>query len=350
MNSRKKLIFVSILVILVIFVFHDGTLFRRSAKVSDEKGMSVPLASITSSNQKDFQDTNFSLIVEPDQGITPIINVIKNAKTSVDLVMYQLEDKQIEKALVEDKDRGVSVRVLLNGGYYGAPDTPNKNAEAYVFLTSHGVSVEWTPAKFALTHEKSLVVDGRAAYIMTFNMTPQYYATSRDFAVVDSDTNDIQAIENAFDADWKNETTATQNGDDFVWSPGSEDRLISLIQNAQKTLYIYNEEMNEDAVVSTLSAAARRGVLVEVVMTDSKEWQKNFSVLSAAGVKIKTFSPKAKLYIHAKMILADDATAFVGSENFSYNSLFKNRELGIILTDRAVLTSLAQTFQKDFGG
>jgi phosphatidylserine/phosphatidylglycerophosphate/cardiolipin synthase-like enzyme len=326
-----------------IALYHSSLFTHITSSDATDSNLAASVALATSNN-----DSNLALITEPDAGISPILNAITNATSSVDLVMYQLEDPAIEQALAVDKSRGISVRVLLNGGYYGKPDSPNVNQLAYDFLKSHDVSVEWTPARFALTHEKSLVIDNIAAYILTFNFTPQYYASSRDFGVIDTDTRDVNAMEQTFDDDWNDISDAAGTGDDLVWSPGSENTLISTIDNANKTLLVYNEEINDADVTQALVNAAQRGVSVEVVMTYSSEWKKSFTQLKAAGVQVKTFDPKATLYIHAKMILADGKQAFVGSENFSPTSLNKNRELGLMLTDSTVLISLSNIFNTDF--
>jgi phosphatidylserine/phosphatidylglycerophosphate/cardiolipin synthase-like enzyme len=42
------------------------------------------------------------------------------------------------------------------------------------------------------------------------------------------------------------------------------------------------------------------------------------------------------------------AKAFIGSENFSSTSLSDNRELGLIISDHAVLSAIARTFAADF--
>jgi phosphatidylserine/phosphatidylglycerophosphate/cardiolipin synthase-like enzyme len=55
------------------------------------------------------------------------------------------------------------------------------------------------------------------------------------------------------------------------------------------------------------------------------------------------------LYMHAKIIVVDNQQAFVGSENISTASLDHNRELGLIVSDQNVLTTLQQTFQQDWG-
>ena len=293
-------------------------------------------------------DTNSHyLITEPEAGIAPVLSLIQQASSSIDLVMYQLKDTDIEQALAADQKRGVLVRVLLNGGYYGKKESTGNDA-AYQYLSSNGVSVQWSPTYFALTHQKTLVVDGKTAMIMTMNLTPQYYASGREFIVVDSDSADVTAIEAAFADDWKSGHASASNGDSLVWSPGSEQALLALINGAQTSLDIYNEEMADTNITNALEDAVRRGVRVHIEMTYASNWKKAFIALVAAGASIHTFAAKAPLYIHAKVIIADEDKAFIGSENFSSNSLNKNRELGIIVSDQATISSLEATFQKDW--
>jgi len=314
----------------------------------------------------------FSLITEPDDGIAPVLTMIDGASSSVDLVMYELDDAKIDRALAVDEARGVAVRVILGAGYDGASSTVN--ASAYNFLVAHGVPVRWSPAYFSLTHEKSLVVDGSRAFIMTFNLVSKYYPTGRDFGIIDDDAHDVAAMEDTFDADWKgsaavreasgtasagNAATAGNDGDrgdDLLWSPGSEASLIDLINGAHTSLYIYNEEMADPAVTKALIDAAERGVSVYVDMTGAAEWKWEFAELTTAGVHVRTYADAddAPLYIHAKVIVVDggsaSARAFVGSENFSAASLDANRELGLVVTDPTIIRSLIKTFAADWRG
>jgi len=170
-----------------------------------------------------------SLITEPQAGIAPLLRAIRDARRTVELVMYEDEDGQVDAALAAARARGARVRVLLNGGYYG--EGSSDNSAAYRYLQAHGVAVRWTPSYFALTHQKSLVVDGRA-YILTFNLTPRYYASDRDFGVVDLNSLDIAAIERTFTADWDHTKITAPTASDLIWSPGSQQALISLIDSA----------------------------------------------------------------------------------------------------------------------
>jgi phosphatidylserine/phosphatidylglycerophosphate/cardiolipin synthase-like enzyme len=199
-----------------------------------------------------------------------------------------------------------------------------------------------------LTHQKTLVVDDKIAYIMTLNLVDQDYSTSRDFAVADTNTQDVSAIDATFTADWNNQPIRPSDGADLVWSPGALASQLSLINAGRHTIDIYNEEMDDSAVTAALTAAARRGVEVEVVMTASPEWDSAFKRLTGAGVHVRTFKQDASLYIHAKMILVDDRRVFLGSQNFSAGSLDDNRELGIVLSTGAIIRSLERTFAGDY--
>jgi cardiolipin synthase len=287
----------------------------------------------------------FTLITEPDQGITPVLTLIKNAGSSIDLVMYEFKDKDIADALIAAHKRGVAVRVLLNQGYYGEEEQMNE--PAYAYLKSQGVDVRFTPSIFALTHQKTLIVDKNKALIMTFNFTPEYYETARDFAVLDTDQSDVSAIENTFTNDWNDQNMLAPDGDDLVWSPGSDGNLLLLINNAKKELNVYNEEMADSTIINALINAEKRGVNVNVVMTYESTDKNAFAELKNADVNLHLFHGE-KFYIHAKMILADNNYAFLGSENFSYTSLNKNRELGIFLSDPIIINSLFKTFYTDF--
>ena len=75
-------------------------------------------------------------------------------------------------------------------------------------------------------------------------------------------------------------------------------------------------------------------------MTYDSSWKGAFARLSAAGVHVRTYSASAPLYIHAKMILTS-SRVFLGSQNFSYTSLERNRELGLITSNPTIRASLA---------
>ncbi len=158
---------------------------------------------------------SLALITEPDAGTTPVLSLIHKASRSIDLVMYQMTDKEIADAIIQAHARGVQTRIMLNEGYYGKPEK-NINQVAYDYLQKAGVPIHWTPASFALTHQKTLIVDNAQALIMTWNFVPTYYPTGRDFGIIDTDQTDVTAIENTFSSDW-NDTQSVSLLGDVIW-------------------------------------------------------------------------------------------------------------------------------------
>jgi cardiolipin synthase len=291
-----------------------------------------------------------TLIAEPGQGMTPIYRFLSSARHSLDLTMYELVDPNAENILIADVARGVTVRVVLDQNR-----ERSANTAAYNYLAAHGVEVRWASTSYEATHEKAAVVDvgapGAEALVMTLNLTSRYYATTRDFAVIDTVPADVTAIEAVFDADYTGQPVAAPSGADLVWSPGSQPALVSLIDSAQSTLAVENEEMSDLAIIDALVGAAQRGVDVQVIMTADTEWDQAFAQLTAAGVHIHLYPDTTEaLYIHAKTIIADGHEAFVGSENFSDASLDYNRELGVITASPTIVSPLVTITAADYAG
>ena len=292
-----------------------------------------------------------TLVTEPDQGLTPIYNLIQSATRSIDMTMYELVDTQAQALLCQAAGNGIAVRVILDQNL-----EYNNNLSAYNQLNTCGAQVNWAWTKYDATHQKSIVIDGTTAAIMSLNLTSRYYSTSRDFAVIENDPADVAAIESTFAADFVPQAITPPVGDDLVWSPtNSKSTLLSIINSAKTSLLVENEEMGYSTIVTALENAAKRGVAVTVCMTnDNNTYASEFNALKSAGVSISTYAYTAPLYIHAKAIVADygtaSARAFVGSENFSSASLNYNRELGLVTTDAGILDQLNTTLTNDYAG
>ena len=295
--------------------------------------------------------SSYTLVTEPDQGLARIYDLIVSAKSTLDVTMYELSDARAEQLLAQAAATGVKVRVILDQNLEQA-----NNTAAYNYLASRGVQVRWANPKYSATHQKTITVDGATAAIMTLNLTSRYYAADRDFAVIENDPADVAAIEATFEADFSDSAMAPPNADDLAWSPtNSRPVILSMINSARQSLLVENEEMSDREVVDALASVAGRGVQVQVTMTNTgDEYSAEFNQLAAAGAHIATYASNAALYIHAKVILADygapGAQVFLGSENFSSASLTRNRELGLTISDPAILQSIYATLTGDFNG
>jgi cardiolipin synthase len=296
-----------------------------------------------------------TLIVEPDDGRTLVLQVLGAAKASIDLTIYEISDPQVMAALTAAKARGVTVRVLYNWYSFTPRMQQTDITPAVAALTKAGIQCKEAPKAFTVTHEKAFVVDGATAIVMSFNLTADYFGGTRDFGIVTTVPAEVAEVAAVFGADWAGKPV-TPKVPSLVWSPvNSRSKLTALAAGARSTLDVYCEEAEDPGTLGALVAAAKRGVKVRfiaAVLAGEGKLNGNargVTFMQAGGVAAVC---KGFLYIHAKMALADlgsaQAQAYIGSENLSCVSLGENRECGIIVTEPAILQRLEATFQSDW--
>jgi cardiolipin synthase A/B len=285
---------------------------------------------------------------EPDAGEQVITGAISGAKKSIWLEMYLLTDTNVIQALENAARSGLDVRVMLEPHPVGGGSPQSTEAA----LKQAGASVEDTSSAFTLTHEKGMIIDGSTAYIMSCNFTSSALnGKNREYGIIDTNPQDVQGVTAIFNADWNRSTLSQVSDLNLVVSPiNSRSDLTTFINSAQHSLVIEAEELQDNGIIQAIAATAQRGVTVQVILpspgSSSDSNASGIATVKAAGAQVRE---DAQLYMHAKMMVADGSSGYVGSENFSSTSLDSNRELGLLISDSTALSSLQQSFQQDWG-
>src|ERR1700761_3241285 len=110
-----------------------------------------------------------SIIILPDDSAKPLLDAIGAARHSIRVKMFVFSDPSLLDALVAARKRGVKVRVMLNPE---RRDGKEENAEARQALTQAGIEVIDSNPSFDLTHEKSMVVDEKTAFVQSLTWQP----------------------------------------------------------------------------------------------------------------------------------------------------------------------------------
>jgi phosphatidylserine/phosphatidylglycerophosphate/cardiolipin synthase-like enzyme len=305
--------------------------------------------------------TNVKVIVEPNGNhASELISAINGAQKTVYMTMYQIDNTSILNALVARKNAGVTVEAILDG----STQCKSWNTPAYNQLNSAGISVVWSNPSFTYTHEKTVIIDGNVAWIMTMNANTSPPSSNREYLAIDTDPADVAEATAIFVADHAMQSI-TPTGDLVVANNNARPRLVQLINSATRSLDVEVEElsdMNLSGVANAIAMAASRGVAVRVVLANGSATTSQTQAIDEikrAGGHVVVTGPSSgsgtstNPYIHAKALLVDCAggtcaSGFVGSENFSGGSLGYNRELGVIFADGAELAKVETAIASDF--
>lgn len=281
------------------------------------------------------------LITEPEAGRQPLLSIIKQARSNLDLVMYGFTDEELLQALIEAKKHGKEVRILLQHFPYQAPE---ENLSVIQKFSAAHVQYTFNPSTFYFLHQKTLLIDKRLALIMTFNFTRPTFKNQRNFGLVVSDPTLVKEIQEVFEADWKNRKFSP-NQPNLIWSPdNSRSKILKLIQGAKSSIQIYAQNLSDHQIIGALAKAACHNVVVQV-LTSAPLPRKKWNYLQNAGVQFRIDNHNI---IHAKAMIIDSEKAMLGSINFTRASIDMNRELSIITNESKIVAELLKIFQSDW--
>ncbi|AZZ37029.1 hypothetical protein CIK05_09565 [Bdellovibrio sp. qaytius] len=301
------------------------------------------------------------LIVTPNpNGHTEFLRSI-NKTMSGDIIrmeMFHLTDTDIINALVSAQNRGVTVKVILDGISLNLPTFDY----AFEKLKAAGVDVRASTSAFTITHSKAMVINTSEAFITAINLTKLTEIT-RDFGLIVHDTAVIGEVINVFEQDWQN--ASSQQGITpqvselhLVLSPvNSLAKLVNLISSAKKSLSVQVENLGHAQIQSAFIAAAKKGIIVRVLVpmcSKGGSAKLNFPYLkelAAGGVQTKVMPTPESIehpYMHSKMVIADGVVSYIGSVNFSKNSTTYARELGILFSEIEPIKTMSGIFEKDW--
>jgi phosphatidylserine/phosphatidylglycerophosphate/cardiolipin synthase-like enzyme len=303
-----------------------------------------------------------TVIVEPNgNGGAELVSAINGATSSVYMTMYELDDSKVLTALVGRKQAGKDVQVILDG----SSTTKSWNTPAYDQLSTAGVNVVWSStASFTYTHEKTVIVDGAVAWIMTMNSNTSSPKDNREYLAIDKDPDDVAEATAIFVADHAH-TPVSPSGALVVANNNARPRLVALIDSATTTLDLEDEEFSDSystGITAAVVRAAKRGVAVRVTIANQTLESGTTTAISqvkAAGGKVVMTGPTSgngtpsNPYIHAKAITVDCAgttcaRGWVGSENMTAGSLGYNRELGVEIADQTQLAKVQAAIAIDY--
>jgi cardiolipin synthase A/B len=291
------------------------------------------------------------LIVLPDDSADAIIDPIRTARHTLNIRMFLFTDPSLLDAVIAARHRGVHVRVMLNPA---RRDGSSDNEAARKALLAAGISVRDSSAEFAVTHQKSMVIDNEVGFIESLNWETRDLTETRDYAVETTNEAEVAEMVRCFDADWDEQPFVPAHGSNLIWCPNNgRQRIADFIDSARETLWLQNERYQDMVIIERLVRAANRGVRVRIMSRALHKLKRKklfegvsgLRIVHDVGAKVRALK---KLKLHGKIMIADDKRAIVGSINLSPGSFDDRRELAIETSSDRVVRRLVETAEHDW--
>lgn len=310
-----------------------------------------------------------------------MLNAIENAKQNIFLLTYIFETnttgKKFVAALSRAKDRGIDVKVLLDGVgcLYSFPSAAR-------LLKRKGIRVEkFLPPSFSegglhlnlRNHRKILTIDGNLAFTGGMNLGDRHLqSTKRPVSDVHFEVKGpiVGQIQDIFLSDWffvtkerpekpvsfdpspKGETICRA----ITSGPNEDLEKLRLIYTgafscAKKKIRIMTPYFLPDtAMISALNNAVLRGADVEIFLPQKNnlpfiKWASQAIFWELLNYDVKIYYQQGP-FVHSKLFLIDDFYAMVGSANLDPRSLRLNFELNLEIYDRSFTEELNRHFER----
>ena len=329
--------------------------------------------------------------VLPDAPDVPL-ETLRSADRRILIAGYTFASPRVADALVAAVDRGVRVRVVLDGGPIGGMTT--RQRDQLDRLAAGGVDVrliDGPHARFAYYHPKFAVADDEAL-VLTENWKPAGTGGrgSRGWGVRIRSERTADALTSVFahDADgidaipWRErrrnasfvEVDPASGSYDTAFEPASVEvenvRVLTAPGNAGNATRRSIETANDTVDVisprldpsgpyfEALVAAAERGVDVRILLSNAwydeesnRELVDHVDRLRDRGLPIEArIARPADRFekIHAKGALIDGRTVLLGSLNWNRHAARENREVVVALRGEEPASYYGRTFESDW--
>ncbi|MCM1267798.1 MAG: cardiolipin synthase [Bacteroidales bacterium] len=226
-------------------------------------------------------------------------------------------------------------------------------------------------------HRKILVIDGHTAFNGGVNLADEYinhtvkYGHWKDTAVM-LQGEAVKSFTLMFLQMWNMSemkpefdrflNAPARQGEGFVIPYGDrpldDDKVgervyMDILNRAQRYVYIMSPYLILDGEMETaLKFAAERGVDVRLILPGVPDKtapyalaKTHYASLLASGIQIYEYTPG---FVHAKVFLADDREAVVGTINLDYRSLYHHFECATYMNGVSCIPEIRTDFEKTF--
>lgn len=289
-------------------------------------------SAIDESVSETLGEPTMKVIIEPDDGVAPLLSAIKKAKKSIELAVFRFDHSEIEAALKAAAAKGARVTALI--AYSNRGGEKNLRKLEHRFLDA-GIIVARSADDLIRYHDKFILIDRRILYLLSFNFTRADIDHSRGFGIETRNVKWVHEATKLFKADCTR-TPYAPTSETFVVSPANSRRALgTFLKRAKRQLLIYDPKISDEEMLRILEERAKAGVEIRIIGKVSRD----------AHLTVRKMTTPV---LHTRTIIRDRVEAFVGSQSLRSAELDSRRELGLIIRDATIVKKLVEIFETDW--
>lgn len=287
-----------------------------------------------------LEDNSWELWISPYWTEENFLSFLLNTTDILYVQTYDFTHKKVRELLKKLALWWTDVRIMQEDKKYQQyADTYKQVVDFFAWIANVQVKSDadlWTN----FLHTKLKLTDTHYS-IQTANLTQSAFK-NREYFLVGNDPIIWENLHTLFLKDWEWEKIYPEDihPNILVCPINCREVLELMIAQAQESIVIQTQYIVDERILELLKKQSSLDIQIVVADLDSNRdmlyyfWPKIARALS-------------KPYVHAKTMLIDDKYLYVGSVNFSANSMDENRELGIIVTNREVIDVFKNQFDND---
>jgi len=310
-----------------------------------------------------------------ENSLEVLLKLLEEAESSVFITTYIFDHPLIAEKLRELSERGVEVRILLEGDPIGG----FKASESLKMISGCSeVRIMSSPEhrdRYRFMHAKYVVIDGRKALITTENLNEVGFprdggnigwgvvicGEGAEFLqmVFEDDWNgyDVrefrEEVDVRFDVSYKGGAdvfSSFATYELFVLPDSGISVFLKKIDDADEFIYLEQQYVERDGtLMREILRKASEGLEVRILLNDDEENRRTKEYLEEISER-ENLDLEVRLAenIHTKSILSDDFV-IITSANMNDESILLNREIGVILYGEPV-NFFIEVFEEDWRG
>lgn len=306
-----------------------------------------------------YKDNERISRADPNNPDKVFIKLVSQAKKTLDIAIFDIEEENTCKALIKAKKRGLKVRIVTDSDSLNDKVKFSQPRQVIEDMKKAGIPIV-DDQRSGLMHHKFAIIDDEIVLTGSLNLTVNALFRDNNNALKIVSKELAQSYKAEFERLFTEKIfgpndhavpykTVNVAGAEIsvYFSPkgGTSQATLDEIKKAKKSIKFMTFSLTDKDVLDTLIAKNKEGVHIEGIF-DGCMISKYSLYYTLLKNDVLVHIDGNQALLHNKVFIIDDSTIITGSYNFSKNAENNNNENTLIIKSPRLAVSYNEEFKK----